>query len=95
MGRNIHANLITDLPDGELELSGAIQGLHAEIHGVDDEQVLPRQPQFRGEVELAFAGAAPADLLQHLAFHIEHANLVAQGVRHVDPLGLGIDGNAG
>ena len=37
---------------------------------------------------------ARADLLQDIALHIEHPDLLAQGVRYVDPLGGGIHGDS-
>ena len=56
---------VADLSDGELEVPGAVEYLHAEIHGIDDHQVRAVEAQFGGEIEFAFRLARLADGLEH------------------------------
>ncbi len=52
-GRNIEPLPSPIAANAEEELAGAVDRLHAEIHGIDDEQVLAIEPQLGGIVELA------------------------------------------
>src|ERR1039458_9167685 len=78
------AGAVADLSNGETESAGAVEHLDAEIHRVHNDQVVTAQAEFRGKVEFAVAGAVPPDLLQDVALHIEHEDLVAQRVSDVD-----------
>src|SRR6516162_2665255 len=71
-----------------LKSSGAIQELHAKIHGVDHKQILIADQHLGRQIELDLAVAAAPDGLQHRSVHIEHKHFVAQCVGDVDPLRL-------
>ncbi len=86
---------VADFADGVSEGAGAIEHLHAEIHGVDYHQLLAIQAQLGWIIELAVAGAGLAKLLQHAALHVHHEDLVAQGVGDINALGGGIHRDAG
>src|ERR1035438_5947841 len=85
---------VPNFSDRVAERARAIEDLHAEIHGIHHRQILPMQPQLRGEVKLAVAGARFSDRLQHVPLHIHHENLVAQRVGHINALRHGIHRNA-
>src|SRR6516225_4631521 len=74
------ARAVADLANRVLELSGAVEYLDAEIHRIDNHEVGAVEPQFGGEIELAFRTPLFADGLDHLALHVEHEDLVAKRV---------------
>src|SRR5215471_14764972 len=83
--------LVPDAPDGIAKTSRTVEHLHAEIHGVDHDQVVAHQAEFRGVVEFDLACPRLADRPDHIALEVEHENLVAQGVGDIDPLRPRVD----
>src|SRR5579862_6777404 len=78
-----------------MKRAGAVQHLDAKIHGVYHQHALAVEAQLGGIVELAVGVAVLADLLEHVALHVEHENLVAQRVGYVNSLRRRIHGNSG
>src|SRR5271166_642257 len=77
---------VAKLADGVLKGPGAVEYLHAEVHGIDHKKVWPIQMQLRGQIELAFGLSRFADGLKDVALQVEDEYLVAQCVRHVNSL---------
>src|SRR5579872_1604278 len=81
---------VSDFSNGIAERARAIENLHAEIHGVDHDEIGPIQSQLCRVIELAISRPWLSNHLQHAALHVHHVNLVAQRVGHVDALRGGI-----
>src|SRR5580704_14871435 len=77
---------VADLSDRKLKLPGAVEGLHAEVHGIDDQEVWTVQAQFGRQVEFAIAVAGFSDRLKDITLHVEHKDLVAQSIGYIDAL---------
>ena len=86
---------VADLPDGVLELAGAVKHLYAEVHRIDHQQVRPAQSQLGWEIEFPIALAGFADGLEDVALHVEHEDLVAKSVRYINSLFHRVYGNSG
>src|SRR3954470_24558689 len=70
------ATVVARVSDGVMEFARAAEHLYPEIHGIDHGKLLIRQLQLGREVEFAIAAAVSANLLQNIAPHIHHEDLV-------------------